>query len=415
MKKKRQTVFRLGLLRVRELCRRLGDPQKSMQFVHVAGTNGKGSASVMLYEVLLQAGYTAGLYTSPFLVRENEEIRAAGREITDAELSALRQTVKNAAQGMEDAPTDFEETTALAFLYFREMGCEIAVIEVGLGGSGDATNVIPPPAVCMIMNMALEHTNYLGSTLEEIARVKAGIIKEGCDVVLYPGKEEILRVFLDTCEKMHAGAQIMDPGEAVILRADLTGSDFLFRGRKMHINLPGRHQVRNAVMVCLAAECLGKRGFRIDEEAVREGLARAVWPARMELLREDPVFLLDGAHNLQCMQALEEGLTDFLPGKKIVFLFGILADKAVDPMIDLLIPHASQFVCFTPDNLRALPVDALAERIRGRGVPAYIARDPEEAVRLAQELADGGPVCACGSLYMAGPIREIFLSSLDGE
>ena len=411
MKKKRQTVFRLGLERVRELCRRLGDPQNSMHFVHVAGTNGKGSASVMLYEVLTGAGYVTGLYTSPFLVRENEEIRAAGREITDGELAAMRKIVREAAQGMEDPPTDFEETTALAFLYLREMGCDIAVVEVGLGGSGDATNVIPAPEVCMIMNMALEHTNYLGNTIREIASVKAGIIKEGCDVVLYPGDREVMQVFLDACEREHAKAHLMDVREAEILRADLTGTDFLLRGREMHINLPGRHQVRNAVMVSIAVDCLRDRGWEISEEAVREGLANAVWPARMELLRDDPVFLLDGAHNLQCMQALEEGLSDFFPGKKIVFIFGILADKAVDPMIDLLIPHAAQFVCFTPENLRALPVDALAERIRGKGVPAYIARDPKEAVMLAQELADGGPVCACGSLYMAGPIREIILSS----
>ena len=411
MKKRRQTVFRLGLERVRELCRRLGDPQKSMRFVHVAGTNGKGSASVMLYEVLTGAGYVTGLYTSPFLVRENEEIRAAGREITDGELAAMRKIVREAAQGMEDLPTDFEETTALAFLYFREMGCDIAVVEVGLGGSGDATNVIPPPDVCMIMNLALEHTNYLGKTLREIASVKAGIIKEGCDVILYPGDGEVMQVFLDTCEKMHAKARLMDPREAEILRADLNGSDFLFRGREMHINLPGRHQVKNAVMVGLAVDCLRERGWKIDEDAVREGFARAVWPARMELLQDDPVFLLDGAHNLQCMQALEEGLSDFLPEKKIVFIFGILADKAVDPMIDLLIPHASHFVCLTPENLRALPVDALAGRIRERGVPAYIAHDPKEAIRLAQELANGEPCCACGSLYMAGPIREIFLSS----
>ena len=156
MKKKRQTVFRLGLERVRELCRRLGDPQNSMHFVHVAGTNGKGSASVMLYEVLTGAGYVTGLYTSPFLVRENEEIRAAGREITDGELAAMRKIVREAAQGMEDPPTDFEETTALAFLYFREMGCDIAVVEVGLGGSGDATNVIPAPEVCMIWGIRSE-------------------------------------------------------------------------------------------------------------------------------------------------------------------------------------------------------------------------------------------------------------------
>lgn len=396
-----------GLDRTRALLAALGDPHKGLRFVHVAGTNGKGSTAAMLDSCLRCAGYRVGLFTSPYINRFNERIQVDGVPIPDGDLVRLVEQVRPAASAMADVPTEFELITALGMLYFAQERCDIVVLEVGLGGALDSTNVIDPPACAVITALGMDHVKELGPTLADIAAAKAGIIKPGSPVVSYGGAPEADRVIADAAAACGAPLTVADFARLTLRGAGLEGQTFDYDGLTgLTLPLLARYQPRNAVVAIEALRALRARGWQIPDSAIRQGLAQVRWPGRFELLRRDPPFLLDGSHNAHGMRATADSLRALFPGEKFVFLVSIMADKDADEMLRLLLPLAKGFVTVTAPSPRAIPASELAARIEaldGRaepagGIPAAVAR--------VWELAAGGPAAALGTLYFSGEVRE---------
>ena len=400
---------RPGLSRTRTLLAALGNPYKQLKFVHVAGTNGKGSTAAMLDSCLRAAGYHTGLFTSPFINRFNERIQVDGQPIGDEELEQLVERIRPAADAMAEVPTEFEVITALGMLYFAQKHCDIVVLEVGLGGELDSTNVIDPPECAVITALGMDHVKELGPTLGDIARAKAGIIKPGSPVVSYGGAPEADAVIAAAAEAQGAPLTVVDFDRLRVGEGSLEALHFDFDGlENLTLPLVGSYQPRNAAVAITALRVLRGRGWQIPDEAIRQGLANVRWPGRFEVLRADPVFLLDGSHNAHGMRATVESLKTRLPGQKFVFLLSIMADKDVDEMLDLLLPLADQFVTVTAHTPRALPAEELASRIAQRGGRAEAAGSIPEGVRRAIALAGKGPVCALGTLYFSGEVRQAF-------
>ena len=397
------------LARTRALLGALGNPEQSLKFVHVAGTNGKGSTSAMLASVLTAAGYRTGLYTSPHLVRFTERMSVDGAEITDDQLVALTDRVLAAADACGEMCTEFELMTALGLLYFAEMHCDIVVLEVGLGGRLDSTNVIPAPDAAVITNIGLEHTAILGDTLEKIAREKAGILKSGSRAVLYAQTEEVMHIVRDICREKAIPLTVTAPETLETHASSLGGQVFTYRGKgPYHLPLLGDYQLTNAAVALDTVEVLRGQGWAISDDAISRGLAAVRWPCRLELVRRDPDFLIDGAHNPQCVDALASSLEKLYGSKKLVFLAGVLADKDWHLMFERTLPLAKAFVTLTPASDRALPADTLAEDLRTRGAQAHSAATLQEGVKKALALAEeNGAVCFFGSLYAAGEVRQI--------
>ena len=400
---------RLGLGRTRELLAALGDPQKKLRFIHVAGSNGKGSACAMFEAILRASGYRTGLYISPHIQRFGERIRVCGEEIPEDRLARITERIRDAAEAMEDHPSQFEMVTALAMVYFCEEACDIVVLEVGMGGALDSTNVIDAPELAVITNIGLEHTEYLGHTLEEIASAKAGIIKPGCDCVCYDGAPEVTGVVAQTCRSKGVPLHPMDFGRLTPVSEDLDGQHFDWDGERYDLALLGPHQLHNAALVLTGVEVLRLRGYAIPQDAVKSGLRDVRWPARMEVLRRDPLFILDGGHNPQCAEAMARCLDRLLPGRKVTFLTGVLADKDYPAILEILAPYAKEFVCVTPDSPRRLTARELADWLTARGHRAAACETIAEGVREAVRRAGpDGCVVAFGSLYLAGRVRDCF-------
>lgn len=389
---------RAGLHRIKALLAALGQPQRACKYVHIAGSNGKGSVAAMTASVLEKSGYKTGLFTSPHLEDFRERVQVNGEMISEDALGRLAGQVQAVAQAMEDPPSQFELTAAVGFLYFREKACDLVVLEVGMGGALDATNAIDPPEAAVFTNIALEHTEYLGGTLEEIARAKAGIVKKGCAAVCHGG--EAFSVIRDVCREKDVPFFPVDMTRLTPLSQDLTGQRFLWDGKALSIPLLGRHQLQNAATVLTALEVLEGRGWRIPWAAVVSGLSSVSWPARMEVLRQDPLFLLDGGHNPQCAQAAAECFREVLAGP-VTFLLGFLADKDWKTMLALLTPFSREFLCVTPPSPRALSGERLAAELERQGFRAAVFPDVETAVQAAWNT---DTVCF-GSLYLAGEVR----------
>ena len=394
---------RPGLDRIRRLLGRLGGPQEKLKFVHIAGSNGKGSTAAMLASVLTAAGLKTGLYTSPHLWRFHERFQVDGVPISDAVLADIAARVLEAAED----ETEFELMTAIGMVFFLRSGCDIIVLETGLGGRLDSTNIIPAPEAAVITNIGLEHTELLGDTAEQIAAEKAGIIKPGCGAVLYGQSQGVQAVVEDVCRRLEVPLTVTAPPQA--LSAGPEGRTFTYRGAGPYrISLLGEYQVSNAAVALETVNVLRRRGWAISEDALTRGLSQARWPGRMELARRSPDVLLDGGHNPQCMEALARSLRELYPGKKLIFLTGVLADKNWPAMMGELLPLAKEFYTITPDSPRAMSAAGLAAWLEGRGsraVPCGSVRDG-----LDQALAAAGPqdaVCACGSLYMIGEARRL--------
>ncbi len=395
--------WKLGLGRTQELLRRMGDPQKKLRFVHVAGSNGKGSTCAMLERILRAAGCRTGLYPSPYLVDFRERIQVNGECITEEALCRITEAVAAQADDMEDHPSQFELITAIGMVYFAECACDIVVLEVGMGGTFDSTNVIDAPEAAVITNIGLEHTEYLGNTLAQIAEAKGGIIKTGSPVVCYDSDPEVLEVIGRICREKGCSLKIARKEEITPVSNSLDGQCFKTRGKEYRLALLGEYQLHNAAVVYDVVEVLRGRGFVIPEEAVAEGFAEVRWPARFEVLCRKPLLILDGGHNPQCAQALADSLSVYLPGRKATFVTGILADKNVEEVIRILSPFGDRFICMTPDSPRAMPKEKLAELLRERGKDAEAGPDDmEKALILA--LKTGDPVVCFGSLYMAGDV-----------
>ena len=401
---------KLGLDRTRELLGKLDDPQKELKFIHIAGTNGKGSTAAMLSSILEEAGYRVGLYTSPFINRFNERMQVNHQPIPDEELAALTEYVRPHADAMADSPTEFELITALAMVWFARQKCDIVVLEVGMGGELDSTNIIDVPEAAVIAAMGLDHVKELGPTMADIARAKAGIIKEGGRVVSYGGNPEADEVIAAVCRARNAS--LCQPDFSAIVPGDfsLEGQTFSYKGwRGLRIPLVGAYQMNNAAVVLETVEVLRQRGWSVSDEAVRQGLADTRWPARFEVLRRDPVFIVDGGHNPHGIRATAESLSRLFPGRKITFVTGVMADKDVEHILGLIVPLAEQFFTVRPDNPRAMDAGELAARIEAMGAKATACASVQDGVdRAIQAEGPHGVACALGSLYMSGEVRSCF-------
>lgn len=403
-----------GLDRIRTLLNHLGHPEERLKFVHIGGTNGKGSTAALMESVLRKAGYRTGLYTSPFINRFNERIRVDGQEITDEALELIVNEIRPFADAMEDLPSEFELITAVAMVYFSRMGCDIVVLEVGMGGEFDATNVIPCPEVAVLTAIGLDHTAVLGPTVADIARTKSGIIKEGGDVVSYGHLPEADAEIEAACQRNHATLWPVDFDRLVL--KDLTLDERTFDlGPIQDLKMPllASYQPKNAAVAVTALSVLAHKGWHITEQNIRDGFAAVQWPGRFEVLGRHPIFLLDGSHNPQGTAATVESLQELFPGQKFVFLLSIMADKDVDTMLSLLAPLAQQFFTVTADNPRAMPADQLADKLQALGCRAECCASIPEAVAAAQGAAGyDGRVCALGTLYFSGDVRRAFLKAL---
>lgn len=399
-----------GLERITKLLQRLGNPQKKLRFVHVSGTNGKGSTCAMISSVLTQAGYKTGRFVSPYVTEFRERIQIDGEMIPKEVLASLTEQVMTEVRAMElkgETVTEFEMITALGFLWFAKEACDVVVLEVGLGGRFDATNVIDCPLVSVITSISFDHMAVLGGSLAKITYEKCGIIKPGGVTVCSPCQpEEAKRVIKNLSYERKNELHVADISSLYLFGSNLNGTDFIYRGTLMHLPLLGDHQLQNAATALAALEVLRKKDFQIAPENIQEGFRKIFFPARMELLSRRPIVLLDGAHNPDGARVLSEALKKYLPGKKIIAVMGMMADKDRLPVYEKLLPLFSEVFTCTSSNPRTLSAAELASEIRNFGVKANIVSDPEEALKWAlAKVQRDTAVIICGSLYLASDIR----------
>ena len=398
-----------GLERITALCKALGDPQKKLRFIHVAGTNGKGSTSAMLASVLQKAGYRTGLYTSPYIRTFCERIRVDGENIPEDKLAALTDRIRPIAEKMADKPTEFELITALAFAYFAECACDIVVLEVGLGGRLDSTNVIENTALSIITGVDFDHTALLGNTIEEIAREKAGIIKPGRPVLFGGGKGEAFDTVCAVAQEKNAPFYCVDRSSYKESSATLEGTVFDYlHYTNLHLPLLGAYQPYNATLVLSAVCLLREQGFSIAEGAVREGLLAVRWPARFELLSRDPIIIYDGGHNPEGVRAAVASIKAYFPNQKVNLLGGVMADKDRGEMIEIMKPIAARAFAVTPNNPRALTADEYAAQLASFDIPATSYASVAEGVKAAIESSkkEGIPLVCLGSLYLYEEVEK---------
>ena len=396
-----------GLERPLALLELMGNPQNDLKFIHIAGTNGKGSTAAMTASILQKAGYKVGLFTSPCIFKFNERIQLNGEHISDEDLAAVTEYVRPLAASMADHPTEFELVSCIGFEYFKRKHADIVVLEVGMGGALDSTNVIPVPEVAVITNIGLDHTDFLGDTLEKIATEKAGIFKEGGNAVIYPSEPCVVDVLTNICKKRQIQLKLADFDSIRLRSHSLEGQVFDCGNRKeLQLPLLGNHQLHNAAVVLSVIDTLLEKGWQITEENIREGLGAVSWPGRFDIVRRDPLFIIDGGHNPQCLEALVKNIEDYLAGKRIIGLTGVLADKDYGQMYKPMLPLISEFVCITPPSPRKLEAAELAAHLRSAGAVATPCESTWEAVRVAiQKAGKDGVVLCFGSLYSIADIR----------
>lgn len=439
---------KLGLQNITKLLDILGNPHKGIKIIHVAGTNGKGSTCAMIDSILRSAGFKVGLYTSPYLEVFNERMRVNGENISDDDLARLTDKVHAAVMYMREnnlgSPTEFEVVTAIGFLYFKEQSVDFLVLEVGMGGRLDATNVVTP-MVSVITPISLDHQQYLGNTLEDIAREKCGIIKPGIPVVTSLQEYEAMRVIEEVSNSLNcklikvSNEQARESCETVyyhLISDDEKGLVFDLKTQKntfpgLKIQLIGRHQLDNAATAVAAIEVLNMQGIKIKSDAIYSGLRNARWPGRLELISENPTILIDGAHNIAGIKTLKEALNQYYSNRKKILVLGILEDKDYKDMLHDIVPVADIIITTAPNNPRALAACELADIIAelfGDSVIQMNAKDLdigkkinsnttiqvyaeemiEDAAKLAKALADSEyMIVFAGSLYMIGYVRTL--------
>ena len=397
-----------GLGRTQELLKKMGNPEKKLKFVHIAGTNGKGSTAAMTASILSKAGYRTGLYTSPYIYRFHERIQVDGVEISDEDLTEITEYVKPLADSMAQSPTEFELVCCIAFEYFYRKKCEIVVLEVGMGGAWDATNVIEVPEVAVITNIGLDHTEYLGDTVEKIAETKSGIFKPHGHAVVYRSTPSVEAVYERVCAERDVSLRKAD-FDGLVLKAHTLEGQVFDCGRRKNLMLPllGDHQLHNASVVLSIADTLIGEGWKISEQNIYDGIRDVRWPGRFDIVCRKPLFIIDGGHNPQCIEALVKNIRDYLAGKKVIALTGVLADKDYADMYKPVMPLVDRFVCITPPNPRKLEAEQLARYLRQAGAQAQASESILDGVKKAMELAGKDGVVLCfGSLYSIGGIRD---------
>lgn len=405
---------RPGLSRITELLGALGDPQDSLRFIHVGGTNGKGSFCSMLSSVLCETGMKVGLFTSPYIEEFGERMMINGTPISNDELARFTEMASKAADKMADPPTEFELITAIAMLYFKENKCDAVVLEVGLGGRLDATNIIKTPILCVVTGIALDHTAILGNTVEEIAAEKAGIIKHGVPVLIgcatHPDDKDAVSKVI-TAKAAELGCPVYST-DTDALKTKRTTVDSTTLDYKSHVDIDipllGLYQPKNAANVLEAVDILRSIGFSISEDAVKAGMAKTKWKARFEKLSDTPLVFFDGSHNPQGVAETIRSIKHYFHDKKVILLTGVMADKNYRQMAESLSAVTSEVFTLTPKNDRSLPARELADVYRALGIPAHSHQTTEEASEnaVACALRTGSPILCAGSLYMYAEIKQ---------
>jgi dihydrofolate synthase/folylpolyglutamate synthase len=402
--------IRFGLEPITNLLERLCTPQKSFPAVLIAGTNGKGSVAAMMASMLSAGGFKTGLYTSPDLIDFRERIRIDGVMIGREDATSCGKQVKD--EITEDI-SYFEFLTAMAFLHFAQQRVDIAVMEIGMGGRLDATNVVSP-LVSVITNISLEHREYLGSTLEKITREKGGIIKEGGACLTAARQRRVLATLKTVC--IERGAALYRLGKEIRIRSHPDGT-FSYYGFKRNYKrlvcpLAGKHQVANAALALGAIELIEEAGFRVDEHAVTKGLRETRWEGRLELLQQSPMLLVDGAHNPAGVATLCRALKNDFSGHRVILVFGVLGDKNYRAMVKMLFPFASQVILTQPSSDRSLPLDVLLTSALYCHEDVRVIEKPGDALQFAlSHAAADDLVCVAGSLYLVGEIKKILQAS----
>ena len=405
----------LSLKRVTGLLRLMGEPQDKLKFVHVAGTNGKGSICSMIASVLIEAGYKVGKFVSPHLEEFNERISINNVCISDMEVDRLTIPIKEKINNMIELgmehPTQFEVICAIGFQYFYEQGCDVVVLEVGLGGRLDSTNVIREPMVSVITSISYDHTDRLGTALADIAAEKAGIIKAGCQVVCYPQEKEVSQVIEKVCRDKECRLININISEITQQPPLADGFEvFNFEGyRDLKIRLLGKHQTINAAVAIKALEQVRLKGFSITETAIYRGLEKAENKGRFEILGREPDFVIDGAHNMSGIKTLKESLERYYAARKLVIVMAVLSTKNYAGMAGVISPLSSICIACEPISGVALPAKELEKELSRHTKNTLIQPEIHKAVNIAIEAAGkDGVVCCCGSLYFIGYVRQYY-------
>ena len=414
-----------GLSAMRQLLDQLGHPEKDLSVIHAAGTNGKGSVIAFLSSILQEAGYTVGTYTSPAVFAQGEQFQINGAVADPGKINTLWEEIEAAVRELErkgrETPSLFEAETALAFLLFKEARTDYVLLEAGMGGLLDATNVVKKPVLTVITSISYDHTAWLGGTLTEIARHKAGIIKPGIPVVVSHNPEEVMTVIRDRACRCHSSLTEVRKEEYQILSERIDGSRFCYKGEIFEIRLPGSHQVMNAVTALRAADILlgggdggpslsagEQTGEKSLSSLMKRALLRTVWPGRLQIINHSPLTILDGAHNPDGARKLSEFLQKHFTNRKILYIMGMLKDKDYEKMVALL-PHGEAAFVFRPENRRGLDADLLESAVSRAGMKAFVCRDVCDALDQAEGLASEEDVIViCGSLSFMGQLRSSY-------
>ncbi len=406
--------------RIENLLALFGSPHKKLRFIHVAGTNGKGSFSGAISSVLTHAGYRTGLFTSPYVISFGERIQIDGKYISDESLCEIVSRIKEKTETLpeEMKPTVFEFITVLAFIYYEREKCDIVVTEAGIGGEHDSTNVIPDSVASVIMSVSLDHTEMLGDTVEKIAEEKSGIIRRGGITVSYPTdgdgryfrgqSEEAFRVIKDRAEKEGSAFYSPDISCLSVIKSDIDGTDFIYKHLKLHTRLQGNHQIGNMITVAECALALKERGERITDEDIEKGIASFTVPCRMEKVSEKPLTILDGGHNEGCMLALRDMAEKHLKGRKITVLMASMKDKDYRKSFGILLPLCENAVFTCTDEIRGERPEVLAECSKAFCERVYACDTAEKAYEKALSLTGENDVLlCCGSFYLVSDLRKI--------
>lgn len=408
-------AINLGLQRIQRLCDLAGNPEKYLKVIHVAGTNGKGSTTTFISSVLISQGYKVGIYTSPYIERFTERIKINNTEINEEEVARLITEISSDIDRVEkeglERPTEFEIITACAFKYFNEQKVDFVVLEVGLGGRFDATNIVNP-LLSVITTISYDHMNILGDTLGKIAFEKAGIIKIDKPVVIYPQEKEVMDVLLKEAANKNADIKLVSDMKFEVLKDSDDGIIFNAFGNReyksLKLNMTGSYQVMNALTALKAIETLAEEGINVENSAIYEGFASAAWPGRFEIIHREPYIVLDGGHNNQGIDVLVSALKKYFPDKKVRIVCGMLRDKEYSRMIERLGEVSNDFISVRANNPRALSAKELKEVIEVKGKNAVVAESIQEGVKKALEVTQRDEVLVfCGSLYMIGEVRRI--------
>ncbi|MDO4489726.1 MAG: folylpolyglutamate synthase/dihydrofolate synthase family protein [Lachnospiraceae bacterium] len=409
----RQAGIHIGLDRIEALLEELQHPEQGQRYIHIAGTNGKGSILSYVSTTLTHAGYRVGRYISPTLYSYEERFQINGQEISRETYTELAEEISGAVDRMEargiPCPSPFELETVLCFLYFKKEHCDYVVLECGMGGEGDATNVIPSPEIAVLASISLEHQDYLGATLEEIAWTKSGIVKPGCVCVTGKQHREAEEAIRRRCQAQDVPFLQAHPEEAEILSNTLEGQEFLYRGTRIDVSLPGSVQLENAITAWTVLQALRDRGAELSDLQIYEGMKLAAWNGRFTCIGKNPGFFVDGAHNPAAAEKLAESIKTYFPGKTVYFIMGIFKDKDYEEVIRLTAPLAKQIFCIeTPDNPRALPAQQLAQAVKLVNPEAVVCDSLSQAVEMAWERAEQEDVIlSFGSLSNIGELTEL--------